>query len=158
MAKQSFAGAFNGLFSEVRVQLAPLPELEAFYGSPTPSRWRLLRCKQYSSLANKNRIAAKPRSHMWSTFRKENHQKLTFGEGVQPWDLARCPGRIESYRFIMESSKSKPYSASLIFMHAGKLAVPLSTSGHSGSGFQHPWGVPSPMRGQWRVDLLILGG
>ena len=36
MAKQSFAGAFNGLFSEVRVQLAPLPELEAFYGSPTP--------------------------------------------------------------------------------------------------------------------------
>ena len=36
MAKQPFAGAFNGLFSEVRVQLAPLPELEAFYGSPTP--------------------------------------------------------------------------------------------------------------------------
>ena len=36
MAKQSFAGAFNGLFSEVRVQLAPLPELEAFYGSPPP--------------------------------------------------------------------------------------------------------------------------
>ena len=42
MAKQSFAGAFNGLFSEVRVQLAPLPELEAFYGSPTPSRWSIL--------------------------------------------------------------------------------------------------------------------
>ena len=36
MAKQSFAGAFNGLFSEVRVQLAPLPELEAFMGPPTP--------------------------------------------------------------------------------------------------------------------------
>ena len=42
MAKQSFAGAFNGLFSEVRVQLAPLPELEAFYGSPTFSRWSIL--------------------------------------------------------------------------------------------------------------------
>ena len=52
----------------------------------------------------KNRIAAKPRSHMWSTFRKENHQKLTFGEGVQPWDLARCPGRIESYRSMLELS------------------------------------------------------
>ena len=76
----------------------------------------------------KNRIAAKPRSHMWSKFRKENHQKLTFGEGVQPWDLARCPWRIERYRFIMESSKSKPYSASLKSMHAGKLAVALSTS------------------------------
>ena len=36
MAKQSFAGAFNGLFSEVRVQLAPLPELETFYGSLNP--------------------------------------------------------------------------------------------------------------------------
>ena len=76
----------------------------------------------------KNRIAAKPRSHMWSTFRKENHQKLTFREGVQPWDLARGPGRMESYRFIMESSKSKPYSASLKFMHARKLAVALSIS------------------------------
>ena len=42
MAKQSFAGAFNGLFSEVRVQLAPLPELEAFYVPPTPSRWSIL--------------------------------------------------------------------------------------------------------------------
>ena len=137
MAKQSFAGAFNGLFSEVRVQLSPLPELEAFYGSPTPSRWSFFRCKKLSKLANKNRIAAKPRSHMWSKFRKENHQKLTFGEGVQPWDLARCPGRIESYRFIMESSKSKPYSASLKFMHARKLAVALSTS-WPGGGPQPP--------------------
>ena len=48
--------------------------------------------------------------------------------GVQPWDLSRCPGRIESYPFIMESSIFKPYSASLKFMHAGKLAVALSTS------------------------------
>ena len=98
MAKQSFAGAFNGLFSEVRVQLAPLPELEAFYGSPTPSRWSIFRCKSGQIRRTKNRIAAKPRSHMWSKFRKENHQKLTFGEGVQPWDLASCSGRIESYR------------------------------------------------------------
>ena len=132
MAKQSFAGAFNGLFSEVRVQLAPLPELEAFYGSPTPSRWGIFSFKKWSNLVKKNRIAAKPRSHMWSRIRKENHQKLTFGEGVQPWDLARCPGRIERYRFIMESSKSKPYSASLKFMHALKLAVALSTSWPSG--------------------------
>ena len=136
MAKQSFAGAFNGLFSEVRVQLAPLPELEAFYGSPTPSRWSIFSCKKWSNLAKKNRIAAKTRSHMWSTFQKEDHQKLTFGEGVQPWDLARCSGRIESYRFIMESSKSKPYSASLKFMHARKLAVALSTSWPGGGA--HP--------------------
>ena len=54
--------------------------------------------------ATLGRIAAKPRSHMWSTIWKGNYQKLTFGEGVQPWDLSSCPGRIKSYRFIMEMS------------------------------------------------------
>ena len=83
MAKQSFAGAFNGLFSEVRVQLAPLPELEAFYGSP-PVGGALSGAKVVKPGKKKSRIAAKPRSHMWSTIREENHQKLTFGEGVQP--------------------------------------------------------------------------
>ena len=62
------------------------------------------------------RIAAKPRSQQWSKFLNENHQKLTFREGVQPWDLARFSRRIESYRFIMESSKSEPYSASYDFL------------------------------------------
>ena len=56
----------------------------------------------------RNRIAAKPRSERWSKFHKENNQKLTFGEGVQPWDLARCPWLIESYRFMLEFSKAKP--------------------------------------------------
>ena len=104
----------------------PPPVGGAFSGAKSCQNWR-----------NKNRIAAKPRSHMWSKFRKENHQKLTFGEGAQPWDLARCPGRIDGYRFIMESSKSKPYSASLKFMHARKLAVALSTS-WPGGGAQPP--------------------
>ena len=49
-------------------------------------------------------IAAKPRSELWSKFRKENRQKLTVREGAQPWDLARCSGRIESYRFMLEMS------------------------------------------------------
>ena len=62
------------------------------------------------------RIAAKPRSQQWSKFSNENHQKLTFREGVQPGDLARFSRRIESYRFIMESSKSKPYSANYDFL------------------------------------------
>ena len=56
----------------------------------------------------------------------ENHQKLTFREGVRPWDLARIHGRIESFRFIMESSIFKPYSASYDFLACGKLPVALS--------------------------------
>ena len=71
-----------------------------------------------------NRIAAKPSSQRWSKFWKENHQKLTFREGVQPWDLASFSGRIESYRFIMESSKSKPYSASYDFPSWQWLSAP----------------------------------
>ena len=109
------------------------------------------RAPKSSKLAKRNRIAAKPRSHMWSKIRKENHQKLTFGEGVQPWDLARCPGRIESYRFIMESSKSKPYSASLKFMHARKLAVALSTSWPGG------WGSTPPLLGRVSEGVIACG-
>ena len=52
---------------------------------------------------------------------------LVEGEGVQPWDIARCPWRIERYRFIMESSKSKPYSAS----------CDILASWQAGSGSQH---------------------
>ena len=95
--------------------------------------------QKWSKLAKKNRIAAKPSSQRWSKFWKENHQKLAFREGVQPWDLASCSGRIESYRFIMESSKSKPYSASYDFPSwqwlsapPGMLAVAVST--HRGGG------------------------
>ena len=74
-----------------------------------------------------DRIAAKPRSQQWSKFLNENHQKLTFREGVRPWDLARFSRRIESYRFIMESSKSKPYSANYGFLAWWR----------AGSGSQH---------------------
>ena len=67
---------------------------------------------------------------------EENHQKLTFREGLQPWDLASFSRRIESYRFIMESSKSKPYSASYdvpswqwLSAPPGMLAVAVSAHG-----------------------------
>ena len=68
---------------------------------------------------------------------KENHQKLAFREGVQPWDLASFSGRIESYRFIMESSKSKPYSASYDFPSWQWLSAPpgmlaVAVSAHRG--------------------------
>ena len=53
-------------------------------------------------IGEKNRIAAKPRSHMWSTILKENRPKLTFREGLQPWDLARCSGCIEIFRSMLE--------------------------------------------------------
>ncbi len=89
-------------------------------------KWQ--KSKKWANLTNLRRIAAKPSSQRWSTFWKENQQKLAFREGVQPWDLASFSGRIESYRFIMESSKSKPYSASYSFVAGGKLAVALSTS------------------------------
>ena len=85
---------------------------------------KLQKCKKLSKLAKENRIAAKPSSQRWSTFWKENHQKLAFREGVQPWDLASFSGRIESYRFIMESSKSKPYSASYDFPSWQWLSAP----------------------------------
>ena len=72
-------------------------------GPPPPVGEHFLVQKVVNS-GGKNWIAAKPRSHMWSKFRKENHQKLTFRECVQPWDLSRCPGHIESYRFMLEMS------------------------------------------------------
>ena len=78
---------------------------------------------------------------MWSKFRKDNYQKPTFGEGVQPWDLARCPGRIESYRFIMESSIFKPILQVMVSRHADKLAVALSTCWHA--GMRGCWTWPS---------------
>ena len=68
--------------------------------------------KTYQNGATLGRIAAKRRSEQWSKIFEENHQKLAFGEGVQSCDLASFSRRIKSYRFIMESSKSKPYSAS----------------------------------------------
>ena len=71
-------------------------------GPPPPVGGAFSAAKSGQIWQKNNRIAAKPRSHMWSKFRKENHQKLTFGEGVQPWDLARSIGRIESYRSMVE--------------------------------------------------------
>ena len=73
------------------------------------------------------RIAAKRRSEQWSKILEENHQKLTFREGVQPWDLASCSRRIESYRFIMESSNPGHILQVRVSWHGGKLAVALST-------------------------------
>ena len=98
--------------------------------------------------ATLGRIAAKRRSEQWSNMLEENHQKLTFREGLQPWDLASFSRRIKSYRFIMESSKSKPYSANLKFMHALKLAVALSTSWPGGATRKSsPGARSSPTRG-----------
>ena len=81
-------------------------------GPPPPGGGAISSAKSGKIWRIKNLIAAKPRSELWSKFRKENHQKLTFRAGVQPWDLSRFSWRIESYRFIMESSIFKPYSAS----------------------------------------------
>ena len=78
------------------------------------------------------RIAAKPRSQQWSKFLNENHQKLTSGEGVHPWDLARIQRGIESFRFIMESSIFKPYSERWSFQACWQ----------AGTGFQHPFLYP----------------
>ena len=86
-----------------------------------------------------DRIAAKRRSEQWSKSLEENHQKLTFREGAQPWDLSRCPGRIESYRFIMESSIFKPYSVS----------YGIQACWHAGSGSQH-------LLARWHAGMLDL--
>ena len=94
--------------------------------------------KTYQNGATLDRIAAKPRSQQWSKFWNENHQKLTFREGVQPWDLSRFSWRIESYRFIMESSIFKPYSASYDFPSWQWLSAPpgmlaVAVNAHGGA-------------------------